>query len=76
MAELTEAELTVARAHALDILDVETELRTDAGGLTTADAAARLAIAGPNRLPDPKRKPAILRFLGQTAVLPTPGQAG
>ncbi len=64
MAELTEAELTVARAHALDILDVETELRTDAGGLTTADAAARLAIAGPNRLPDPKRKPAILRFLG------------
>ncbi len=38
-------------------------LESNRHGLTTAEAERRLAGAGPNRLPDPPRKPAILRFL-------------
>jgi Ca2+-transporting ATPase len=37
------------------------------GGLTTAEAQARLAQHGPNRLPEPKRKSAVMQLLGQLA---------
>lgn len=39
------------------------ELGTDAGGLSSADAAARLAEVGPNRLPPPQRDPLWKRIL-------------
>ncbi|KRA23908.1 carbonate dehydratase [Microbacterium sp. Root61] len=61
--QLAEASLTVAQPFALDVPDVETALGTDVGGLTSADARSRLEIAGPNVLPEPPRKPAILQFL-------------
>jgi magnesium-transporting ATPase (P-type) len=60
---LTEARLTVARPWALTDDVVLAHLEADAGGLRTADAATRLEIAGPNRLPEPARKPGWLRFL-------------
>ncbi|HEY9309926.1 MAG TPA: HAD-IC family P-type ATPase [Microbacterium sp.] len=60
---LTEARLTVARPWALAVDDVLAHLEADAAGLSTDDAVARLGIAGPNRLPEPARKPALLRFL-------------
>ncbi|MFC8681647.1 cation-translocating P-type ATPase [Microbacterium ureisolvens] len=62
-APLTEARLTVARPWALPVDDVLAHLEADVGGLRADDAAARLEIAGPNRLPEPARKPAVLRFL-------------
>src|SRR6478752_2662143 len=62
-AEVTEAELVVARPFALDIDEVVRELHADRAGLTAQDAAARLAVAGRNELPEPARKPAIVRFL-------------
>ena len=62
-ARRNEARLTVARPWALPVGDVLAHLEADAGGLRTDDAAARLAIAGPNRLPEPARMPALLRFL-------------
>lgn len=43
--------------------DVLAELGTDAGGLSNADAAARLAEVGPNRLPPPQRDPLWKRIL-------------
>lgn len=46
-----------------DVADVERALETDAGGLTSAEASARLTAVGPNLLPEPKRTPALLRFL-------------
>ena len=61
---LTEADLDVARPFARSVDDVAAQLRTDAGGLTADDAAARLAVAGRNVLPEPARTPAWLRFLG------------
>ncbi|MGO1204335.1 MAG: cation-translocating P-type ATPase, partial [Cellulosimicrobium funkei] len=39
------------------------ELGTDAGGLSSADAATRLAEVGPNRLPPPQRDPLWKRIL-------------
>ena len=60
---LTEARLTVARPWAIPADDVLEQLEADAGGLSAADAAERLEVAGPNRLPEPARKPAWLRFL-------------
>ena len=60
---LTEARLTVARPWAIPADDVLEHLEADAGGLSAADAAERLEVAGPNRLPEPARKPAWLRFL-------------
>lgn len=62
-APLTEARLTVARPWALPADEVLAHLEADAGGLRSEDAATRLEIAGPNRLPEPARKPAVLRFL-------------
>lgn len=61
--QITEAELVVARPFALEVDAVVRELRSDRGGLTSDDAALRLSLIGPNELPEPKRKPAILRFL-------------
>ncbi|WP_264030110.1 cation-translocating P-type ATPase [Cellulosimicrobium sp. SH8] len=43
--------------------EVLAELGTDAGGLSNADAAARLAAVGPNRLPPPQRDPLWKRIL-------------
>ncbi|MDQ7879954.1 HAD-IC family P-type ATPase [Microbacterium sp. QXD-8] len=63
---LTEARLTVARPWALLADDVLAHLEAEAGGLRTDDAATRLEIAGPNRLPEPARKPAVLRFLAHS----------
>lgn len=60
---LTDAPLTVARPWGLPVDEVLAHLDADAGGLRAADAAARLDTAGPNRLPEPVRKPAIVRFL-------------
>ncbi|WP_345803226.1 HAD-IC family P-type ATPase [Microbacterium sp. AZCO] len=62
-AQVTEADLVVARPFALDVDEVVRELRTDERGLTTQDAATRLGIVGRNELPEPARKPAIVRFL-------------
>ncbi len=59
----TEARLTVARPWALPADEVLAHLTADAAGLRSPDAAARLAVAGPNRLPEPPRKPAVVRFL-------------
>ncbi len=61
---VTDADLTIARSFALTVDEVERELRTGDRGLSGADAAARLAVAGPNLLPEAKRTPAWLRFLG------------
>lgn len=63
-AALTDADLTLARPFAREIDDVQRALQTGAGGLASRDAAARLVVAGPNLLPEPKRTPAWLRFLG------------
>ncbi|WP_299087196.1 HAD-IC family P-type ATPase [uncultured Microbacterium sp.] len=63
-AALTDADLTLARPFAREVDDVQRALQTGAGGLASGDAAARLAVAGPNLLPEPKRTPAWLRFLG------------
>ncbi|MFE4726000.1 cation-translocating P-type ATPase [Microbacterium sp. NPDC056736] len=60
---LTEARLTVARPWALPVDAVLAHLEADASGLTSDDAGRRLEIAGPNRLPEPARRPAVLRFL-------------
>ncbi|WP_374974857.1 cation-translocating P-type ATPase [Microbacterium trichothecenolyticum] len=62
-APLTEARLTVARPWAIPADDVLAHLEADAGGLRTAEAVERLELAGPNRLPEPARKPGWLRFL-------------
>jgi len=53
-------------AHTLPHPEVAAALRvsTDAG-LSSADAAARLALHGQNRLAEAKRRPALLRFLDQ-----------
>ncbi|MCR2791531.1 HAD-IC family P-type ATPase [Microbacterium sp. zg.Y625] len=59
----TRADLTVSTPFALEVADVERELQTDVAGLTSVAAAARLADVGRNELPEPPRKPAILRFL-------------
>lgn len=51
--------------HALPIETVLGALGTDASGLSHAEAGARLARQGPNRLPAPARRPAWQRFLVQ-----------
>lgn len=60
---VTEARLTVARPWALAADEVVARLQSEPAGLTSGDAATRLDLAGPNRLPEPERKPAIVRFL-------------
>jgi len=50
--------------HALSAQDVCAQLQVDpALGLTSQQADAGLAKHGPNRLPEPARRPAVLRFL-------------
>src|SRR3954466_4909005 len=61
--QVTEADLVVARPFASDIDEVMRELHADRAGLTSEDASARLTLVGRNELPEPARKPAILRFL-------------
>lgn len=51
--------------HALPVAAVMAALAANAGGLTTAEAAARRATFGPNRLPAPMRRRAWRRFLAQ-----------
>ncbi|QUR69774.1 HAD-IC family P-type ATPase [Mycobacterium spongiae] len=49
--------------HAHGRSEILAALRTSADGLGSVTADARLAEVGPNRLSEPTRKPAILRFL-------------
>ncbi len=51
------------RPYALAVDDVAEALGTGLEGLSSAAAADRLEAHGPNLLPEPRRKPAILRFL-------------
>jgi Ca2+-transporting ATPase len=52
--------------HALPVAEAEKELRTDGKlGLTTEEAARRLAEHGPNALVEKKRTPLLVRFLLQ-----------
>lgn len=54
---------TLDQAHAYPARDTLDRLGVDAGGLSTGEAARRLADHGPNRLPEPKQRNAVLRFL-------------
>ncbi|GAA2006609.1 HAD-IC family P-type ATPase [Microbacterium ulmi] len=63
MTGVAEADLTVSRPHALGVDEISEALRAEPTGLTSAEASARLAVAGRNVLPEAKRKPAVLRFL-------------
>jgi len=49
--------------HSVSKNDVLQSLSAIETGLTSAEAARRLAEHGPNRLPEPPRRSAILRFL-------------
>ncbi|WP_431856811.1 HAD-IC family P-type ATPase [Azospirillum sp.] len=51
--------------HAVPAADAATALASPPEGLSPAEAAARLARVGPNRLTPPKPRPAWLRFLRQ-----------
>jgi magnesium-transporting ATPase (P-type) len=51
--------------HHLDTSDVLERLGAADDGLPAAEAEARLAREGPNRLPQPKRKGPVARFLGR-----------
>lgn len=53
----------VETPFASEVSEVIRALDADPGGLTSAEAAARFALVGPNLLPEAKRTPAILRFL-------------
>ncbi|MAM11638.1 MAG: carbonate dehydratase [Rhizobiaceae bacterium] len=49
--------------HALSARDAIDALGAEPGGLSTDEAARRLAEHGPNRLPEPPRRSPLLRFL-------------
>ena len=51
--------------HAKDIETVFKELGTSADGLSQSEALARVAKYGPNKLPEPKKRSAVARFLLQ-----------
>jgi len=51
--------------HALEATAALASLRTQLGGLSSDDAAARLSSHGPNALPEAPRRHPILRFLAQ-----------
>lgn len=59
-----DGDLGVERPFALDVTAVTELLRTDAAGLSSGEAEARLRAVGPNVLPEPARTPGWLRFLG------------
>ena len=64
---MTHPEISAAfradRPFASEVSEVAAALGTAVGGLTADEAAARLDTVGPNLLPEPKRTPAVLRFL-------------
>ena len=49
--------------HTLSVQDALDTLAGEPGGLTTTEAARRLADIGPNRLPEPPKRSPFLRFL-------------
>ncbi len=51
--------------HSKDIDAIFKELGTSPEGLTSKEAASRLQKYGPNRLPEPKKRSALIRFLLQ-----------
>ncbi|MBJ3776209.1 cation-transporting P-type ATPase [Acuticoccus mangrovi] len=51
--------------HALSVPDALAAVDASASGLTSEEAARRRAIHGPNRLPAPPQRSAVLRFLAQ-----------
>ncbi len=51
--------------HALDIDAVQSELTVDRDGLDQSEVKSRLEKYGPNALPKPPKRPAMLRFLAQ-----------
>jgi magnesium-transporting ATPase (P-type) len=55
--------VTTTDCHAADIDACLETLESSAGGLESAEAAARLETHGPNRLPQPPRQNVVLRFL-------------
>ena len=57
------ARLSVDRPFSVSVVEVAGALGTGDDGLSPAEAADRLALVGPNLLPEPKRTPAWLRFL-------------
>jgi len=57
------ADLGDYRPYAEDARAVLVRLVTTGDGLTAGEAAVRLDTLGPNRLPTPRRPPAVLRFL-------------
>lgn len=62
-APLAETALIVDRPFSVPAADVAGALETGPDGLSRHDAEERRELVGPNRLPEPKRKPAWLRFL-------------
>lgn len=60
---MKQPEKTVLPAHSLAGDDCLRGLNSSASGLSSTEAAQRLAQSGPNRLPDPPRRSALLRFL-------------
>ena len=58
-------ELTQQQWHSLPAEEVLVRLESRPEGLTEAEAQQRLAAHGPNRLPAPKRRSPLLRFLTQ-----------
>ena len=61
--ELTTASGFPDEPHALRVDDVLKTLTADRRGISADEAAQRLRLYGPNRLPEAKRRSAILRFL-------------
>ena len=53
----------VERPYALSAEQVADALESPSAGLTSAEAAARLQTVGANKLPEPRPKPAVVRFL-------------
>ena len=51
--------------HSIGVGQALDFLRAHPGGLSAQEAQARLALHGPNTLPHPLRRPALLRFLSQ-----------
>ncbi len=52
-----------AAIHTLSAVDALRSLQATAAGLTTKEAARRQSEFGPNRLPEPPKRSAVLRFL-------------
>ena len=58
-------EKPAAAPHAAAADDILTAVETSAEGLSSGEARRRLAAHGANRLPEPPKRSALLRFLGQ-----------